>query len=186
MPIKLSELDNFLEAGVGTEYISLGRKIKDYGEEHKRILKAREEEYKRAIFIDRILGEKNYSYSIFNKLAAKQMYYINKDEAHILTDEFSLPVSAKTTIENIEITSPAAIKCEDWEGVRKRFAEESGLIINGNDFYAKFDSLENLMDGIFSVRKAGIKLKLAKKRETQRMASQGYVADESLKPAAVK
>ncbi len=187
MTIKLLELDASLESGVGTEYSSLGRKIKDYEEKHKEILKAREEEFKKA---PKFLGiwsfpynKDNYPYSIFNKLAAKQKYYINKDEAYILTGEFSLPVSAKTTIENIEITSSAAIRCGCWDDVRKKLAEENDLIINGDDFYTKIDSLENIMEQIFSVRKAGIKLKLAKEREIQRMISQEYIADESLIPA---
>lgn len=143
--INLLKLDETLNARVGKEYSFLGRIIKNYEEEHKRILKAREEEFKNA---PKFLGiwsfpynKDNYSYSIFNKLAAKQIYYIDKGDVGIRTEEFSLPVSPSTEIEKVEIYSSAKIPCGCWEGVRKNIAEDYNLNVGDNEFYANADSI---------------------------------------------
>lgn len=143
MPIKLLELDTMLEDGVGKHYDSLSKDIKDYGEEHERILKARKEEFKQASFIERKLLWSESSYPYSRELAAKQNYHIDNGKIGIRTEQFFLPVSPSTEIEKVEIYSPARIPC-CWEGVRKEIAEENGLMISDNKFYASVAYIRNI------------------------------------------
>ncbi len=108
-----------------------------------------------------------------------QKYEINFDEATIETSVFSLPTSENTTIEFVEIFSPAKIPCSCWEGTREIIAKENGLIIKGNIFYKRFDSIENLMNGVTSAIRAVKRLELSKKVEDKRRANQEYVEDFS-------
>ncbi len=168
MPINLSNLDYLLE----TEYSSLGRKIKDYEAEYKRILEARKKEYKNTrklfwIIGPRLWNEKDYPY--FDELAAKQVFYIDKGkkgEVGIRTEEFSLPVTDSTETEKIEIYSSAKIPCDCWEGVRKKIAENYNLNVGDNEFYANVDSIfGGVIRKIIDVKKAKERLEAGIQRD---------------------
>jgi|GEM_PF-6116474 len=155
--INLLKLDETLNARVGKEYSFLGRIIKSYEEEHKRIVKARKDEFKNApkflyILPHFLYDEDNYPYS--NKLTAKQNYYIDKGDIGILTEEFSLPVTHSTEIEKVEIFSSVKIPCGCWEDVRNKIAEENGLMIGDDKFYLNVDSIIGIMDKIIYVKDA--------------------------------
>lgn len=143
MPINLLELDAMLEDGVGKHYNSLSKDIKDYAEEYKRILDVRKNEFKQTSFYERIIwNEKSYPY--INELVAKQNYHIDSGKIGIHTEEFPLPVTDSTEIEKVEIYSPARIPCGCWDGIRKKIAEENGLMIGDNKFYASVAYMHNI------------------------------------------
>lgn len=178
--INIFKLDEMLEAGKGKEYHTL-EVLKNCELEYQRVLGERKKEFGSAIPNFKARYNEN-SFPYKNKLEMMQKYEINYGDATIETAIFPLPVSGNTAIEFAEITSAAKIPCLCWEGVRDIIAKENGLVVKGDSFYKKIDSVENLMNGILSARKAGRTLELSKTEEDKRRVEQGYVSYKSLKP----
>jgi len=182
MPINFLEIDDLLNAGKRKEYYEI-EMLKDYNKEFNRIKKAREDQFNNSYpnFKYRYT-QINFPYSTDNELVMKQTYIINYGDATIETAILPLPVSENTTIEFVEITSPAKIPCPCWEGARSIIAEHNSMILKDNAFYKKINSIENVMSGIISARKAEKTLKFSQKEEDKHRATQIYVSEESLKP----
>lgn len=188
--INLFKLDEMLEAGKGKEYTTM-EALKNYEEEFKRILKAREDEFNALPPNWKSKNtEKTFNYK--NGLAMQQTYIINGGEATIETDKFPLPFSEVLSVTGVTIYSDADISGYDksWKSVRKKIAEKSGnpeiaTSDNGDIFKKYVQYPKNLMPDLFIVRKAGIWLKNSKEMKVENILALGYVPDESLKPTIV-